>query len=89
MNQKPLIVVLCIAVAILGFITFSQQKQIESLRQDINILESSNDREHHDLESDIHSVEEKVNDLGIRIVDIEGNVDDMESNRIFNTLLGY
>lgn len=89
MNQKPLIVVLCIAVAILGFVTFSQQKQIEALRKDINILESSNDNEHHDLESEIHDVERKVNDLGFRIVDIEGNVSDMETDRIFNKLWSY
>lgn len=89
MNQKPLIIILCLAIAILGFMTFSQQKQIESLRQDINILESSNDKEHRDMKSDIDDVESKANDLESRLDDMEGNVSDMESNQIFNTLWNY
>jgi peptidoglycan hydrolase CwlO-like protein len=89
MNQKPLIVVLCIAVAILGFMTFSQQKQIEALRQDITILESSNDKEHRNMKSDIDDVKSKADDLESKLDDIEGNVNNMESNRIFNTLWNY
>ncbi len=88
-NQKPLIIVLCIVVAILGFTTISQQRQIESLRQDITVLKSDNEKAHRDMQSDIDYVKNDVDDLENKLVDVEGNVSDMELDRTFNKLWKY
>lgn len=76
-DQKSLIKVLCIVIVILGFMIFSQQRQIETLRQDINILGSNNDQEHRNIESTLNKVKSKVDDLENKLDDIEGNVNNM------------